>query len=447
MPATLDDLAAHLQRFFADRFPVTGDEGPGSVFLVFDSLGRPVSAKEFTGADGAAANVLSRLRAADLADQLPTANALKRGWYLPRGGRLSGWYANILRASAGPLPPASDADREAFEAAKADAVRALDLNKLPAAVGIADYYETSMSPSDWFTAESTGWNTYSVGATDQPAEPAAPATPVAPPAGGGDGSGGSVSPGSLPMLAAGEPVAAGEPAETGAAGRPRFTFQVPKDPQQADLVNYVAYAAHSEPTVAVAEQSAGIQRLMPVALAEEGRPAPTLPSIAATAPGATGQPSEAEFDPQLGAALGCQAAALTVAGATVPTPATSNQFSVKFDYCAVRLDRPWWNEPFLHRGDWSVPGYSAGQISSGSATRPEGEVTLVTVGMLVIRDLIISASWSDADLEVLPRSTSLGPFCIAAADFDRASGTLTRKGMQVIGWLCLVPPVLPPKGD
>ncbi|MGW1057343.1 hypothetical protein [Micromonospora rubida] len=443
MPVTLDDLADHLKEFFASKLPVTGGEGPGSVFLVFDSLGRPLSAQEFTGPDGAASNIRSRQRAADLADQLPAANALKSGWFLPRGGgRLSAWYENMARASS--PPQASDAERAAFAAAKDAALRALEHNKLPAPVGIATLYETSMSPPDWFTAEATGWNTYSVG-TAPPAEPAAPATPAAPPSGGGGGSGGVLGPGNMPQLMS-APLVSEQPAGTNPAGQPKFTFQVPKDPQQADLVNYVAYAAQSEPASAAAERPAEVERLMPAELTEAGQPAPTLASIAARAPEVTAQPAGAEIDPQLGAALGCQAAAVAVDDETVPTAATTGQFAVSFEYCHVQLERPWWNEPFLHRTDWSLPGYATGKISSGSATQPEGEISLVTVGMLVIRNLTITATWSGADLETLPRSTSLGPFCIAAADFDKASGTLTRKGLQVIGWLCLVPPVLPPKG-
>ncbi len=110
----------------------------------------------------------------------------------------------------------------------------------------------------------------------------------------------------------------------------------------------------------------------------------------------------------------------------------------------MRLDRPWWADTFLERRDWRLPGFGPGQISTGSAAEPAGEITLITIGMLVIRNLTITARWSAADLAALPRSTSLGPFCIAAGTFDRATGTLTRKGMQAAAWLCSVPARLPP---
>ena len=64
-----------------------------------------------------------------------------------------------------------------------------------------------------------------------------------------------------------------------------------------------------------------------------------------------------------------------------------------------------------------------------------------------IRKLTIEAQWSAEDLRVLPNSVSLGPFCLVAGTFIKgsgASGTITREGLQVIAWMCEVPPVLPP---
>jgi 2-oxoglutarate dehydrogenase E2 component (dihydrolipoamide succinyltransferase) len=476
MPATIDELATDLQQFFAERFPLDGDDGPGSVLLVFDNLGRPLSPKEFTGSGtDAATDLLSHQRAADLADQLPAGNALKRGWYLPRGGsRLSRWYASVLRGSSGPAPAAGEAQLQAFEAAKAAALRELDLNQLVmvsgtgpggsagtvAAAGTFDtYYATSMSPLDWFSDDSTSWNTYQVAASDEPRATTAPAGPVAAPA---------------------------------------FTFMVAQDPQVPEIVQYVQYATVTEPTApdqpdpnwALLQDDSlrltlGTQPSIPgqdavdvavpgelvspiavnrsvaartLSVADVSRPDPLADLASTAALDLVGtskfvalSQTEQAFDvmaaasvnSHVDAALASQAGAPAVVDATVSTPATSNGFAVRFEYCLVRLDRPWWDDIFLHRHDWRLPGYEAGQISSGSAADPAGEITLITIGMLVIRDLTITANWSAADLAALPRSTSLGPFCIAAGGFDRTTGTLTRKGMQAAAWLCLVPPRMP----
>lgn len=146
------------------------------------------------------------------------------------------------------------------------------------------------------------------------------------------------------------------------------------------------------------------------------------------------------FDPMIDTSIA--AGLLGSLGSVTPT---SGSFSVQFEYCMVRFERPWWNALFLTRNDWRVGGVARGGISSGTA-QPTGPVTLLTNGMLVVRKLSIKAQWSNEDLEVLPNTVSLGPFCLVAGSFDKASGTVTREGLQAIAWMCEVPPVLPPSG-
>lgn len=469
MPATIDELATGLQQFFATQFPLDGDDGPGSVLLVFDNLGRPLSPQEFAGSGtDAAVDLLSHQRAADLADQLPAGNALKRGWYLPRGGsRLSRWYAAVLTGSTGPPASAGEAERAAFEAAKAAARRQLDLNQLVAVAGTSaggtagtvaasgtldTYYATSMSPLGWFSDASPGWVTYQVAADDRPDDTQPQASLVT---------------------------------------APEFTFMVAQDPRLAEVATYLQYATLTEPDPPVQPDPAWVPLLQDPGLSSRLGVGPKVeitasPAVAASVPlvsAATdaarpaglvfarlaglrradlADPASDTIDeltgnavppenlpPELNveainAALASQAAAPTVVAASVPTPATSSGFAVQFEYTLVRLDRPWWDDTFLHRRDWRMPGYEPGQISTGSAADPNGEVTLITIGMLVIRNLTITANWSAADLAALPHSTSLGPFCIAAGTFDRSTGTLTRKGMQAAAWLCQVPTRMPP---
>jgi hypothetical protein len=133
-----------------------------------------------------------------------------------------------------------------------------------------------------------------------------------------------------------------------------------------------------------------------------------------------------------------------VVAKTTTQAANADGFHVSFDYCLVRFTRPWWDDVFLTRSDWSLPGYRPGQVSSGSASRPAGAITLMTVGMLVVRNLAIRANWSDRDKRAMASSVSLGPFSIAGASFDSASGTVSHDGMQAIAWLCQVPQELPP---
>jgi 2-oxoglutarate dehydrogenase E2 component (dihydrolipoamide succinyltransferase) len=249
-----------------------------------------------------------------------------------------------------------------------------------------------MSPLDWFTPSASGWSTYQVGAADHP------------------------------------PAAAEPPA--GPVATPEFTLRVASDPAAEDLAAYVQYAIETEPVPPDWPDLVEVEPPPPdPPVSWEAQVLEALPQLATN----------------MNRTLAVQDSVAAVVDATVPTPVSSRGFAVRFDYCLVRLDRPWWDEIFLSRRDWRLPGYQPGEISNGSASGSGAPVSMVTIGMLVVRDLSITADWSDRDLAALPTSTSLGPFCIAAGGFDSATGTLTRKGLQVIAWLVQIPPVLPPR--
>jgi hypothetical protein len=134
-----------------------------------------------------------------------------------------------------------------------------------------------------------------------------------------------------------------------------------------------------------------------------------------------------------------------IVAATRQRPVTSDSFSVSFRYCIVRFTRPWWDEVFLRAGEWGLPGYGIGTLSSGSMAEPQDPLTLITAGMIVIKDLKLAASWSEEDLGSLRDGVSLGPFSLAGATLPQTrNGVLERPGMQAIAWLCEVLPLLPP---
>lgn len=408
MPATIDGLAADLRRFFEEKLPAGPAEGPGSVSLIFDALGSPLSVPEFTGPEAApSSQIFARQRAAELADQLPAANTLAAGSYLPRGGgRLSDWYALMVNAAVGA--------GAAFDLAKAAALRDLENNKQVVLGGAIDTrYLTTMSPPDFFRPEFDGWQQYSVKAGDEP-----------PPA---------VRPGPrIPLLT------------TPFEGPMHSGILI-----HGTLAESLVGLNDPNPPLPVRERGAlaagtDFRHLgrLPVESTTSIIDAPddaVVPLIRAIEPRVALAEAVARFDP----ALNASAAAAVLAEAT-KVPATSGNFEVSFDYCFVRFERPWWSEIFLSRTDWRVDQVGKGMISTGSSVNPTGPVTLITSGMLVVRKLTIKANWSQQDLEVLPSSPSLGPFCLVAGNFEKSSGTLVREGLQVIAWLCEVPPILPP---
>ncbi|WP_432102593.1 hypothetical protein [Streptomyces sp. bgisy091] len=406
MPATIDGLSADLRRFFEERLQVGQDEGPGTARLVFDALGYPLSVREFTGPAGAASSdVFARQRAAELADQLPAASALASGAYLARsGGRLSDWYAGAIRAGT--------SSEAGFDLVKAEALKRLDDNRwVVLGGGLDTRYATSLSPLDFYKTEFDGWQRYSVSSGDEPP----PDTPAG----------------------------------------PEFRGRVFEGPMQPGLVVHGTLTEHgpNELDFSLPERAsdAGNGATAPAVAAGVPPSLPTTTSITAAPPGSVvplihaREPRlslaeliadfRARIDPAVEVALG-------PSGKMTPT---SGSFAVDFEFCPVRFERPWWHEPMLARTDWHVGGVERGGISSGTS-QPSGPVTLLTTGMLVVRRLSITAQWTEGDLEALPDTVSLGPFCLVAGTFDKASGTITREGLQVIGWLCEVPPVLPPAG-
>ncbi|MER8692084.1 hypothetical protein NKI77_07895 [Mesorhizobium opportunistum] len=463
MPTTIDDLASSLQQFFASRFPLGGDGGAGSMLLVFDPLGFPLSIREFAGSGATlAGDLLAHQRAAELADQLPAAGPLLTGTYLPRGGsKLSRWYHGIVDGSSG--PSAADADRRAaFEAAKLEALRALSNNELVVVsspdgstvpAGTDDrYYATSMTPVDWFAEDSDVWQMYKVDAADDPPPQENP-----------------------PWYAPRPPIWYREipvPGDDRFPGPDHLPVHAPTHPE---LTDYVRLATESELQVGIEQENhvlahpwtldhdrlltarptigsrvqLQVQPVNPIGNGSRSRLLTTVLTDVPLADVLTENPILTHpwadrWNPSSAQVIGGLSVSDAILASTTSTRPSSSKFSVRFDYCVVRFDRPWWDDMFLSRRDWQLAGYQAGELCSGAAGQPKDPLTMVTVGMLVVRNLAISANWSQADLAMLPRSTSLGPFCIAASTFDAASGALTRKGHQVIAWLCQVPPALPP---
>jgi hypothetical protein len=374
MAMTLDQLSNVMHQFFQDKLPGAGGATPGSVLVVLDGLGIPLTAGEFgVGGSDAQQQLFSHQRASQLADQLPAVNALKAGWYVKQqGSRLSRWYRSVVTQSV--CTSAADQDKAAFEARKAAASEELDLNALPEVAGVtpagptvdptgvADtLYATGMAPPNWYQPGADVWETHRI--TGKDTAPAVTGNP-------------------LPV--------------------PELDMHVALDP------------AAVNPTIA-------------------GPAAPgftTMPLGAVT--GSESMVALLPTPPGLGALIG-----------PVGPPPKPPGFSVTFDYCIVSFDRPWWDEVFVSTGNWSVPGIGRAQIASGDGGNPAAAVSLITTGMVVIRNLAITAAWTDSDRQMLATdAASLGPFSTLDASFN--DQTLTRKGMQAIAWICQVPPALPP---
>ena len=126
-------------------------------------------------------------------------------------------------------------------------------------------------------------------------------------------------------------------------------------------------------------------------------------------------------------------------------PVSSSNYVLSFDYCLVNLTRPWLSAPFLTAARWYIPGLKSGDCGGGRYESKAQPFAFLPAKFIVVKDLRISAQWSEEDRKYAQNSASLGPFNLTEKKFE--NDALTCPGMQVIAWLCQVMPVLPPVSD
>jgi hypothetical protein len=118
-------------------------------------------------------------------------------------------------------------------------------------------------------------------------------------------------------------------------------------------------------------------------------------------------------------------------------------FHISFDYAVVGIHRPWLRSQICSMRGWTVNGLDT-PISNGHAVGNDGLMPLITTRMLVVRNLVVTAAWSDADREKAQSadSISFGPFSIAGSEsFDGSE--LRQPAAQVVAWLAVVVPQCP----
>ena len=121
---------------------------------------------------------------------------------------------------------------------------------------------------------------------------------------------------------------------------------------------------------------------------------------------------------------------------------SSDGFSISFKYCRVNIDRSWFKLALLKMKSWYMFDTAAGEYSTGSSTGNPGMFPLLPTSFIAIRDLKITANWSQEDRQNLDQATALGFFDIRDATLN--ANTLEVKGLQILGWVSTLTPQLPP---
>ncbi|AKU16615.1 hypothetical protein [Luteipulveratus mongoliensis] len=152
-----------------------------------------------------------------------------------------------------------------------------------------------------------------------------------------------------------------------------------------------------------------------------------------------------------------QTADLVAAPAVTETTTESSELHVHFEYCLLTITRRlagnrWWHQELVAEDDWFVPGMKRGDMVKESTQ--EGYAHCLPQALLVVRNVSLTGSWTDAARESMTNAISyVGPFLAsvpAAAEASTASAeqvTVLGIGVQVIGELCAPLPPLPPQDD
>jgi hypothetical protein len=430
MSTDTSDLLQKVYDLFSSVYASTASD---QAFLAFETLGIPISDGMFkldpSDPNGALLAPLAVERLSVIANEVPL---IKNGSISRAMNTVDGTINLIIQASE----PASANALTALGATKLDAG-----TKFGATLGSMDgvpdhrFHPVYASPTDWYVSSAAAnWTPHSVGdhqttgTTPPPTPPPAPPKNVIihPPVW-------RVVPQSM-QYALRQPVAVQHPLYAMAAAAPQAVSQPAKAFHPMMMQAHFGVAAAAQSHVSLAGETA-FAAAKPVAASPAiwaGLPKPAI-SV---------QPAHVVAAP-----LQLTQATAALNASTTPQQVITSSIDISFDHCIVMLNRPWFPDTLLMLRNWYVPDYSRGDISNNPAGGPTGLMPVLTTGFVAIRNLKISAQWSQQDLTNVQGSAGFGPFSLVGSSFDAKSGTLSCPGVQIVGWFCAALPVLPPVSD
>ena len=128
--------------------------------------------------------------------------------------------------------------------------------------------------------------------------------------------------------------------------------------------------------------------------------------------------------------------------ATVAQPVETSHLKMSFQYCVVHLQRPWLLADFLAQPGWYVPGKLAGSYTAGGEVN-NGGLAIVPVAFIAIKDLLMDAVWSAADVNAGKNAVSIGPFSLLGTGSENTS----NRGIRITAWICRTQTSLAPDPD
>lgn len=142
--------------------------------------------------------------------------------------------------------------------------------------------------------------------------------------------------------------------------------------------------------------------------------------------------------------------------------AETTNLRISFSYTLVTIRRPWMTSNLLGTKGWNLGNlFSRGKVSAGGkANQGSSVMPLLPTSFVVVKDVVISASWSKSDMDLIKSKTSggggfaIGPFSIGGTYASSRSkqtysaaftgGTIRVPGVQIIGVISQIVPLCPP---
>jgi hypothetical protein len=448
MPVDTNNLMQNVYDYFLNLYNSSQSQNVGDTFLSFETIGHPVSTRDFKIAGQTAYSPqLAIEHFSDIANYVPNFASQS---FKETASTVEDLYEMIL-TGAQPVS-AADADLAFFAQLKTLAQKRFDEQKIGALSGPYQFHPCYADPVDWYDpSNQSNWVAHSFSLA-QPNSTPTPAPLPAPAKIGGVSAvwrGGptaahvasavqtyphiaaKLSPAvqrALP-IAVHSATAGKQPAHAVTAAK-RTNLATPA--MRATVISTHAVAPLRKPAPSVATHS-GAAAAPVVKTAVKPAPHPIAPSYKAVL-----------FDPHINfnERAQIQTALLKVAPSK---PVSSANFSISFRYCIVRVRRTWLYEPFLFDKNWYIPGYKDGSFSSGTGRDNAGIFPAVPIALVAVKDLQITANWSDADAKYAQNAMAFGPFSLAGSNFD--NNALSCGGTQVIAWIFNVLPLLPVNAD
>jgi hypothetical protein len=129
-----------------------------------------------------------------------------------------------------------------------------------------------------------------------------------------------------------------------------------------------------------------------------------------------------------------------------PVAPATDGFSISFKFCRVNIDRgAWFKTALLAMRNWYMLNTKAGEYALGQLEPGSGMFPMIADSFIAIRDLKITANWSQQDRDTASQAKSFGPFDTRGGTMNQ--NTFEAKGLQIVAWTSRLNPMLPPLKD